>query len=452
MWDKVRNELVGEIRLYYPCKTKLSPHSLNQACLVADVGALQVSNARVHQQVAEQGRLFEKLSLWAAHNFRNAAVTQGGFARQTLQLGEAVSDAQGVLSGGKSMAADDLARLAQTLGEIPRNAEVVVGEALRTEALVGRVDDIARIIRCAPLPYEMGEVDVAGVLKSAVDEARAAAEKSGLKLSLDVDSDLPRIRADSSRIRQVFADVLDNAFENTTEGEISVKAAKSVGGQVAVAVSISDTGKGIAAEDQARVFDLFTQVGSGAKQGASLFLAKHVVEDHGGSILLESEPGKGTTFTLTLPAAVTQTLDVSPVLTKVSEGVAPVFSRWGVNVTSEIPCEPVVAATTEQDLMTVMQPALKICSHFHPDSEAGQSILVGLRQEPGAAVVTLTHDGQALSDEFIQKIRDEPGGDEDPNIRFKRAMWGLQRACRAVGYALEVDGPEKQIRLRIPKP
>ena len=111
---------------------------------------------------------------------------------------------------------------------------------------------------------------------------------------------------DERKVKQVLLNLLSNAVKFTPEGgQISLKASRRDG---AVEVAVTDTGIGIAPEDQAAIFEEFRQVGTDETRkqegtGLGLTLAKKFVELHGGRIWVESEPGRGSTFTFTLPVA-----------------------------------------------------------------------------------------------------------------------------------------------------
>jgi signal transduction histidine kinase len=110
---------------------------------------------------------------------------------------------------------------------------------------------------------------------------------------------------DERKVKQVLLNLLSNAVKFTPEGgRISLRASRIDG---TVEIAVADTGIGIAPEDQAAIFEEFRQVGSDEKRregtGLGLTLAKKFVELHGGRIWVESEPGRGSTFTFTLPVA-----------------------------------------------------------------------------------------------------------------------------------------------------
>jgi signal transduction histidine kinase len=118
-----------------------------------------------------------------------------------------------------------------------------------------------------------------------------------------VDERLGQVRADERKIRQVLLNLLSNAIKFTPEGgriEVGAKPAKG-----SVEVSVSDTGVGIAAEDQETVFEEFRQVGTADKKvegtGLGLALSRKFIELHGGEIWVKSQLGQGSTFMFTVP-------------------------------------------------------------------------------------------------------------------------------------------------------
>ena len=139
-----------------------------------------------------------------------------------------------------------------------------------------------------------------------------AAEGQGVQLSVEAEEALPSIWVDTDRITQVLNNLVSNALRHTRQGKI-VLGARTEQASVAgayVALTIRDTGSGIAAEDLPFVFDRFyrgdksrQRADDGASSGLGLAIAKAIVEVHGGTIQVESTLGQGTTFTLRLPVA-----------------------------------------------------------------------------------------------------------------------------------------------------
>jgi signal transduction histidine kinase len=145
--------------------------------------------------------------------------------------------------------------------------------------------------------------DLPTALDNALTLVRERAGRRGITLQMKVDNRLGQIQADERKVRQVVLNLLSNAIKCTPEGgQIEVKAAPKDG---VVEVSVSDTGVGIALEDQEKVFEEFRQVGTADKKaegtGLGLTLCRKFVELHGGKISVKSQLGVGSTFTFTIP-------------------------------------------------------------------------------------------------------------------------------------------------------
>ena len=129
------------------------------------------------------------------------------------------------------------------------------------------------------------------------------AQRCGITLALAVDPSLGMFRGDERKVKQVLLNLLSNALKFTPEGgRIEVRAVMHDGGGE---VSVTDTGVGIAPEDQTAVFEEFRQVGSAARKvggtGLGLAISRKFIELHGGRIWVTSQFGKGSTFAFTLP-------------------------------------------------------------------------------------------------------------------------------------------------------
>ncbi len=139
------------------------------------------------------------------------------------------------------------------------------------------------------------------IVESAVGMSAGEAADKEITLAVDVEPHLPAVHADAGRVGQVIGNLLANAVRFTEAGgRIGVRARLKA---PVVEVSVTDTGSGIPIEEQSRVFDRFWQARrtAGRGTGLGLAIARGIVEAHGGTIWLESEPGHGSTFTFTLP-------------------------------------------------------------------------------------------------------------------------------------------------------
>lgn len=128
-----------------------------------------------------------------------------------------------------------------------------------------------------------------------------------IKLDRDIAPDLPPMRVDPTKVRQILLNLFSNAAKFTDEGSITIHAGlQDHNGKKEVLISITDTGTGISKQDQEKLFQPFTQVDPSPTRktggsGLGLSICRHLVEMHGGEIGLKSEPGAGSTFYFTLP-------------------------------------------------------------------------------------------------------------------------------------------------------
>jgi signal transduction histidine kinase len=153
------------------------------------------------------------------------------------------------------------------------------------------------------MELELSDFHLPTALDSALTLVRERAARRSIALHLSVDERLGQIQADERKVRQIVLNLLSNAIKFTSEGgRIEVGAVQKDG---LVEVSVSDTGVGIAPEDQEAVFEEFRQVGTADKKvegtGLGLTLCRKFVELHGGRIWVKSQLGVGSTFTFTIP-------------------------------------------------------------------------------------------------------------------------------------------------------
>jgi len=170
-------------------------------------------------------------------------------------------------------------------------------------SLINDILDLSKI-EAGRMELEMATFDVRLALDNALTLVRERAVRHGLTLGVRVDERLGDVVGDERKIKQVVLNLLSNAVKFTPEGgRVEVRAGVADG---MVEISVSDTGIGIAPGDQGAIFEEFRQVGSDYARkregtGLGLTLARKFVELHGGRLWVKSEPGRGSTFTFTLP-------------------------------------------------------------------------------------------------------------------------------------------------------
>jgi len=169
-------------------------------------------------------------------------------------------------------------------------------------SLINDILDLSKI-EAGRMELELTDFDLPTALDNALTLVRERAGRRSIALQSAVDPRLGQVRADERKVRQVVLNLLSNAIKFTPEGgRIDVGAVPKDG---FVEVSVSDTGVGIAPEDQEAVFEEFRQVGTAEKKaegtGLGLTLCRKFIELHGGRIWVQSQVGVGSTFTFTIP-------------------------------------------------------------------------------------------------------------------------------------------------------
>jgi signal transduction histidine kinase len=170
-------------------------------------------------------------------------------------------------------------------------------------SLINDILDLSKI-EAGRMELDADTFDAAAALGNAMTLVRERAQRHGIALSLVTDPQIGDIHADERKFKQIMLNLLSNAVKFTPDGgKVGVRAVLANG---SLEVAVSDTGIGIAKEDQDAVFEEFRQVGrhyTNKQEGTGLGLAltKRFVELHGGTLRVESEPGRGSTFTFTIP-------------------------------------------------------------------------------------------------------------------------------------------------------
>jgi CheY-like chemotaxis protein len=157
------------------------------------------------------------------------------------------------------------------------------------------------------------DTDLNDLIQSALSTIGGLVKDKQIELRQDISTDIPKIRADHMRIRQVLINLLSNAAKFTETGSITVrahivKAPSPQTGQTMsfVEINVTDSGPGISQEDMSKLFEAFSQVDASPTRkaggtGLGLNISRHLVELHGGRIWVESEVGRGSTFSFILP-------------------------------------------------------------------------------------------------------------------------------------------------------
>jgi GAF domain-containing protein len=194
-------------------------------------------------------------------------------------------------------------------GEAPEKMRTVM-ERVQSNGkhLLGLINDVLDLskIEAGQLVLSIQDYSIKDVVHGVYSAVEPLANSKKLAFKIDVPANLPPARGDDRRLTQVLLNLVGNAIKFTDAGEVAVKAAASNG---AYTISVRDTGPGIAAADQAKIFDEFQQADSTQTKakggtGLGLSIAKRIIEMHGGKLWVESSLGAGSTFSFTVPLRV----------------------------------------------------------------------------------------------------------------------------------------------------
>jgi signal transduction histidine kinase len=180
--------------------------------------------------------------------------------------------------------------------------ETIRGEAERMAQMINDFLDLARL-SSGRVVLVRSEINLSRVVRMAVNVLQPQAVERGIRISVRAPLDLPRVLGDEKRLHQVVLNLLSNAIKyNKPQGRVQVGVDLH---DERVRVTVSDTGQGISEESQSRLFEKFFRAadaeGYAQGTGLGLFIAKRIIELHGGSIGVESEWGVGSTFYFSIP-------------------------------------------------------------------------------------------------------------------------------------------------------
>jgi signal transduction histidine kinase/putative methionine-R-sulfoxide reductase with GAF domain len=252
----------------------------------ATQSALAIQNARLFREIADKSRQLEVASQHKSEFLANMSHELRTPLNAIIGFSEVMSEGMfGELNEKQQEYSQDIHASGQHL-----------------LSLINDILDLSKI-EAGRMELELTEVNLPTAIENALILVRERAGRRGIALETHVDERLGQIQADERKIRQVVLNLLSNAIKFTPEGgSINVRAIPGAG---VVEVSVSDTGVGIAPEDQEAIFEEFRQVGTAAKKvegtGLGLALSRKFIELHGGRIWVQSQVGAGSTFTFTVP-------------------------------------------------------------------------------------------------------------------------------------------------------
>jgi signal transduction histidine kinase len=171
--------------------------------------------------------------------------------------------------------------------------------------LINQVLDLSKI-EAGKLELNPQTVQLAPLIDEVIGTARQLAEQNKNRLAVDTPGDLGALTVDPMRLRQILLNLLSNACKFTKQGEVKLAARRMVDGRDWVEVAVADNGIGMTPEQQAKLFEEFTQADASTAHrfggtGLGLAITRKLARMMGGDVTVESTPGQGSTFTVRLP-------------------------------------------------------------------------------------------------------------------------------------------------------
>ncbi len=294
---RVGNRVIGVLDVQSRHAYAFRPDDVRALQLLADQLAVAVENARAYE-----------LNRRALENLRRADELKSQFlANMSHELRTPLNSIIGfsrIILKGIDGPINDLQR---------QDLEAIYNAGQHLLGLINDILDLSKI-EAGKMDLIFEEVDVPRIIESVMSTAKGLVKDKPVRLEVDIEPDLPPLRADSKRFRQILLNLISNAAKFTKEGYIRVRAWRHMdpeSGYTELILAVEDTGPGIPPEHLENLFQPFYQVDASLTRevggtGLGLAIVRNLVELHGGRIWVESEVGKGTTFYVAFPLTPTR--------------------------------------------------------------------------------------------------------------------------------------------------
>jgi signal transduction histidine kinase len=262
----------------------------------ATQSVLAIQNARLFREIEEKGRQLEIASQHKSQFLAN--------------MSHELRTPLNAVLGYTEMLLDGI--YGEVAGEAHEILEYIQSNGEHLLALINDVLDLSKI-EAGQLTLMLDDYAVQSVIEAVIAVAQPLARAKGLDLQVSVGKDLPLGRGDERRLTQVLLNLVGNAIKFTDTGSVRITAGTS--GSL-FELTVTDTGPGIAAADQERIFDPFQQVDNSSTRekggtGLGLAISKRIIRMHGGTITVDSAPGRGATFRITVPIQVDEIMEAA---------------------------------------------------------------------------------------------------------------------------------------------
>src|SRR5262245_12324871 len=280
------DHLIGALTMNRKTPGEFPPETIELLQTFATQSALAIQNARLFHEIEVKSRQLEAASRHKSEFLANMSHELRTPLNAIIGFSEVLNE--------------------RMFGELNEKQDEYLKDIYASgQHLLSLINDILDLskIEAGRMELEVSEFSLPVAIDNALILVRERASRRGIKLGSEIDDRVGLIRGDERKVKQVLLNLLSNALKFTPEGgRIDVCAAINDG---MAEISVADTGVGIAPEDQEAIFEEFRQVGTADKKvegtGLGLALSRKFIELHGGRIWVQSQPGKGSTFSFILP-------------------------------------------------------------------------------------------------------------------------------------------------------
>jgi signal transduction histidine kinase len=273
-------------------RSEVRPFTDKQIELVstfADQAAIAIENVRLFDEIQDKSRQLAEASKHKSHFVSS--------------MSHELRTPLNAIIGLTEMMVSNAARFGTEKAQEPLQRVNRAGTHLL--GLINQVLDLSKI-EAGKLELNPQTVQLAPMINEVIGTAGQLAEQNKNRLVVDVQENLGELTVDPMRLRQILLNLLSNAFKFTKEGEVTLRARRVANGRGWIELAVADTGIGMTAEQQAKLFEEFTQADSSTARryggtGLGLAITRKLARMMGGDVTVASEPGKGSVFTVRLP-------------------------------------------------------------------------------------------------------------------------------------------------------
>jgi signal transduction histidine kinase len=285
------NKLVGAIVIYRQEVRPFTNRQIELVSIFADLASMAIENMRLFDEIQDQSR---KLAGASKHKSQFVA-----------SMSHELRTPLNAIVGLTEMMVTNATRFGTEKAQEPLQRVNRAGTHLL--GLINQVLDLSKI-EVGKLEFNPQTVQLAPLINDVIGTAGQLAEKNKNRLVVDTQENLGVLTVDSRRLRQILLNLLSNACKFTKQGEVKLQARRVANGGRWIEFAVADTGVGMTSEQQAKLFEEFSQADATTSQrfggtGLGLAITRKLAGMMGGDVTVTSEPGKGSVFTVRLPGS-----------------------------------------------------------------------------------------------------------------------------------------------------